>query len=214
MKLWQLTFSYCVVLLLLFVLAAKAGATEITLTQAQIDAVLADNPCEVCPDPPPIDPPPIDPPPIDPPPEPGNCEDTTSPVTLKGWNQVFIAPFPMPTYQNVTFQVVPQYGYYSIGFDTGNTVDDGKISLLENGTTPGIRHTSISECKGDLNVVDSCKLSYGLGGGMRWATNGRAGSCDLKKNTRYYFNVTFLNPDGTSACGGSPCYINLQITNL
>jgi hypothetical protein len=198
-------------LLTLLMLPFFVKATTITLTQEQIDQVLADNPVE-----PPVEPPlepPIEPPlepPIEPPSE---CSDTTAPVTLRGWGQVFLGQFPMPTYQNVTYQTVPRFGYLSIAFDTGNIIDDGKLSLLENAATPGLRQTSISECKGDLNVAPECYKDYGLGGGLRWATNGKSGACPLQKNHRYYFNITFL--DGIqSKCGGDPCYVNIQATNF
>jgi hypothetical protein len=51
----------------LFMVGIFASAqTSIVLTQAQVDSVLAQNPpepCEICPDPPPIEPPPVEPPP-------------------------------------------------------------------------------------------------------------------------------------------------------
>jgi len=190
-------------------------ASEITLTQSQVDAVLADNPTECPPvnECPPIDPP-VEPPepPVEPP-VPSECVDSTDDSTIKGWTQVFFGAWPYPTYQNVTYQQVPIDGYYAIQFNTGNVVDDGKLSLLENPNTPGRRLASYSECKGDFNVPDECKMIFGLGGGMWWSTKNRGGACELKPNTTYYYNVTF-KVDGESECVGEPCYISFQYSNL
>ena len=206
-----LMFTFMIALLLLPMLVR---ATTITLTQEQVDAVRVDNPCEVCPEPP-VEPP-IEPP-IEPPVEPPTtCEDSNWQSSVFGWGSVFYTAFPGPVYENVMNKIVPRYGYYAIGFNTRGFVDDGKLSLLENSSTPGLRMGSISECKGDFNVSSSCRTPLGLGGGVRWSTNNKMGSCKLKSNTTYYFNVTFTNGvDNTqSNCGGSPCYINLQHTNF
>ena len=208
--------KYWIIFFLTVASALVMAETTLVLTQGQIDSVLADNPqecppIEECPVEPPVEPP-IEPP-VEPP-IPSECEDSTAQGTVKGWTQVWLGAFPMPTYQNVTYEIVPQHGYYAIAFNTGNVVDDGKISLLENPATPGRRLGAFSECKGDFNVSEDCWMTWGLGGGLRWATNGKSGACELKPNTDYYFNVTFTNPEtGISNCGHSPCYINLQHIN-
>ena len=207
--------KYLILLLIMF--CSAAGATTITLTQAQVDAVLADNPpepCEVCP---PIEPP-IEPPvepPVEPP-IPSQCVDSELEGTIKGWSQVWVGAFPYPTSDNVRWNVVPRKGYMAIQFNTRNFVSDGKITDLANGMTPGIRTGSYSECKGDFAVAPECKITWGLGGGLRWATNGRNNACVLKPDTVYYFNITFTDGvDGDSTtCRGAPCYVDLQYQNF
>ncbi len=192
-------------LLSLYALNARA---EITLTPGNY--VVESCPvCEICPDP--VDPP--DPPP-DPPP--ANCENSTTLAgTTVGWHAFFKEPFPRPVYKNVTNWIIPQKGYLAIQFNTGNVLEDGKLSLLENPASPGIRRGSISKCKGVFNTGPVCSRVWGLGGGIRWATNGAAG-CPLDRNTTYFFNVTFtdgVRPNSTT-CGGSPCRINVQAYNF
>ena len=149
-------------------------------------------------------------------PESQSCDDVTLAGNIIGWGSFWSAGFPGPTYENVTNRIIPQKGYMAIEFNTGNVNDDGKISALENSSTPGIRIGSFSQCPGDFDVPAECRYTWGLGGGLRWATNNRSGACDLDANTTYYFNITFT--DGvdlnTSTCNSTPCRINLQHVNL
>jgi hypothetical protein len=199
---------------------APTMLTTIQLTQPQIDKVKLENCqiceiCEVCPEPP-IDPPPIDPPPIDPPP--ADCQDTTTlQGSAKAWTAVFYQSFPGPTYENVMNIVIPQRGFWSVAFNTGSARDNGKLSLLENSASPGIRKGSISKCLGDFHAPPAeCKYSWGLGGGILWATDGKAGACQLERGELYYFNVTYTNgvSPATSQCRATPCRINLQHYNF
>lgn len=206
-----------VLLLLVSVVAFATVTVTVDGEVVDVESVVVNIQTLDDPDPP-VEPPdpPVEPP-VEPPEPPNECQDNSvDPITLRSWNQVFLGQFPMPTYQNVSWLVVPRFGYLSIAFNTGNTDDDGKISLLENSATGGIRKTSISECKGDLEVDSSCFKSYGLGGGLQWATNGRQGACQLKQNTTYYFNTTFLdaNTNNGTWCVGTPCYVNIQVTNF
>ena len=202
-------------LIALLFICTYAHATEITLTQSQVDAVLADNPQSCppvdCPDP--IDPPPE--PPVDPtpPPEPSQCVDSTDPSTIQVWESVLYGEFPMPTYQNVTYKKVPQDGYYALAFNTEDVLDSAKFSLLENPATPGMRLAAYSECRGDFDVAPECQKQFGLGGGITWSTEGKAGACQLKPNTTYFFNVTFKVDGVTSNCAKEPCYISYQYSN-
>ncbi len=141
-------------------------------------------------------------------------------VTLAGnnveWASFWSTSFPGPVYENVTNWIVPQKGYLALEFNTANFVDNGKISALENASTPGIRTGSISTCPGDFDVPAECRYQWGLGGGLRWATNGKLDACPLDSNTTYYFNITFT--DGadinSSTCNASPCRVNLQHYNF
>ena len=150
-------------------------------------------------------------------PEQQSCDSVTLAGNIVQWSTFWSASFPGPVYENVTNWIIPQRGYLAIEFNTANVNDDGKISSLENSSTPGIRNGSISTCPGDFTDVPAeCTYQWGLGGGLRWATNGKLGACDLDSNTTYYFNITFT--DGvdltSSTCGGAPCRINLQHTNF
>jgi len=145
-----------------------------------------------------------------------SCDSVTLAGNIVAWGTFWSANFPGPGYENVTNWIIPQKGYLALEFNTANFVDDGKISALENSSTPGIRTGSISQCPGDFDVPAECRYVWGLGGGLRWATNGKLGACDLDPNTMYYFNITFT--DGfdlnTSSCNSTPCRINLQHVNL
>jgi len=195
--------------------ASYAVATEITLTDEQVDQVLADNPVscppvEECPEPP-VEPPE---PPVEPP-VPEQCQDSDLQGTIKQWTQVFYGAFPLPTYQNVTYQNVPQDGYYSIQFYTGNIVDDGKMTVLENAATPYIKIASFSKCKGYFGGPEQCSEVAGGGGGLTWSTKGTSGACELQPYTTYYWNISFVDPQtGLSKCKAAPCYVNFQYYNL
>lgn len=145
-----------------------------------------------------------------------SCNNVTLSGNVIDWSSFWTAAFPGPVYENETNVIVSQKGYLAIKFDTGNIVDDGKISALENSSTNGIRLGSYSQCPGDFDVPDECKMTWGLGGGLRWATNGKIGACQLQSNTTYYFNITFTNgvDPNSYSCTAIPCRVNLQHINL
>jgi hypothetical protein len=134
--------------------------------------------------------------------------------TVVAWENFWLSNFPAPGYDN-RFVTIPKTGYYALKFKTGNIVDDGKMSTVETTITDGVRLGSFSECPGDFDVAPECDYVWGISGGIRWATNGRTGACQLKPNTTYYFNVTFT--DGvsgtTSTCNTNYCVTNLQHVN-
>lgn len=144
------------------------------------------------------------------------CDFVTLSGNIVDWSSFWTASFPGPTYENVSNVIIAQKGYLAIKFNTADFIDDGKMTLLENPTTPGIRTGAYSECPGDFNVPAECKFSWGLGGGLRWATNGKLGSCELQPDTTYYFSVTFTDGEdpNTSTCNNSPCRINVQHVNF
>lgn len=191
---------------LLLVCGTAWAETTITLTADQVADVIEQNTTPV-PDPP-------DPPAPDPPPQ--ECDQVQLAGSVVGWQSVFSEPFPYPVYRNRTYLTVQRDGYLAVQFRTGDVIDDGKLSVLENPQTPGIRTGAISQCAGDFNVESVCRRSWGLGGGIRWATNARPGACQLSPRTVYFFNITFTNgTDPTSSnCVGSPCWVNLQHVNL
>lgn len=134
--------------------------------------------------------------------------------TVKGWQAFWLVNFPAPGYDN-RFATIPTQGYLALKFDTGNIVDDGKMSTIETTVTDGIRRGAFSECPGDFDVAPECGYVWGISGGIRWATNDRSGACQLKPNTTYYFNVTYtdgVNPS-SSTCNTSRCITTLQHVN-
>ena len=123
--------------------------------------------------------------------------------------------FPGPVSDN-KFLTIPRSGFFALEFNTGNIVDDGKMTTIETTVTDGIRLGSFSKCPGDFDVPAECQHTWGIGGGVRWATNGRADACQLELDTTYYFNVTFTDgstPSSTT-CDKSPCYTNMQYINV
>jgi len=130
------------------------------------------------------------------------------------WENFWQVFFPAPISDN-KFAAIPRTGFLALKFNTGNIVDDGKMTTIETTITDGVRLGAFSECPGDFDVAPLCRYTWGIGGGVRWATNGRADACQLKPNTSYYFNVTFT--DGisgtTSTCSTSRCITNLQYSN-
>lgn len=142
------------------------------------------------------------------------CSNPTISGNVQSWNNFWGTGFPMPK-SDSQFMSIPIKGYVALKFNTGSVIDDGKISSIETTTTTGVRLGSFSACPGDFEVPAECKLIWGLGGGIRWATNGRDGACDLAPNTTYYFNITYT--DGISAstttCLSSPCVTNMQHSN-
>jgi hypothetical protein len=145
-----------------------------------------------------------------------SCDSVTLAGNIVNWSEFWYQAFPGPVYENVTNYIIPRLGYLAIEFNTANIIDDGKISALENPSTPGIRTGSISTCPGDFDVPAECRYTWGLGGGLPWSTNGKLGTCALDSNTTYYFNITFTDGVDTdsSTCNLSPCRINLQHANF
>jgi plastocyanin len=145
-----------------------------------------------------------------------SCDSVTLAGSVVNWSSFWYQVFPGPVYENVTNYLVSRTGYLAIEFNTANIIDDGKISALENASTPGIKTGAISTCPGDFDVPAECGYTWGLGGGLSWSTNGKLGTCQLDSNTTYYFNITFTDgvDTSTSTCGSSPCRINLQHYNF
>lgn len=151
---------------------------------------------------------------ITPTPEPSSCDDPPLSGNEVGWTDFWLVDFPEPGYDN-RFATIPTTGYYAVKFNTGSIISDGKMSTIETTQTDGVRLGSFSECPGDFNVTDECQMVWGIGGGIRWATNGRSDACQLEPNTDYYFNVTFTNgvSGSTTSCNDAPCVTNLQHVN-
>ena len=130
------------------------------------------------------------------------------------WEDFWQVFFPGPV-SDSKYRTVPIGGYSSIVFETANIIDDGKFTTIETTITDGVRLGAISECPGEFDVADECKYQWGIGGGIRWATNGRADACQLDPNTKYYFNLTFTDgvTPSTTTCDKQPCITNVQVSN-
>lgn len=147
-------------------------------------------------------------------PDPNSCPTPALSGIEVDWINLFLVDFPMPGYDN-RFTTIPQTGYYALKFNTGNVVDDGKMSSIETTVTDGVRLGAFSKCPGDFDVAPECDFVWGISGGIRWATNGRVGACQLEPNTDYYFNITYTDgeDDLSSTCNSSPCITTLQHVN-
>jgi hypothetical protein len=148
------------------------------------------------------------------PPTTTNCPTPSLSGSVENWADLWGLDFPLPVYDN-QFVEIPRYGYLALKFNTGSVFDDGKLTTIETTQTDGVRLGAISECPGDFNVPTDCDYIWGISGGIRWATNGRSGACQLQNNTDYYFNVTFtdgVNP-GTTTCNSAPCVTAYQAVN-
>ena len=134
--------------------------------------------------------------------------------TLGFWENFWQVAFPGPVSDN-EFLLIPGFSFYALEFNTGNFVDDGKMTTIETTAEDGLRLGSFSKCPGDFDVPAECQHTWGISGGIRWATNGRLGACQLEPNTTYYFNVTFTDGvnAGSTTCDVSKCFTRLQVDN-
>lgn len=151
-------------------------------------------------------------------PDPNSCSSVPlgpgSPTWVNTWESFWIVEFPAPV-SDSRFLTIARFGYHALEFNTGNIVDDGSLLTIETTVTDGVRLGSISKCPGDFDVPAECQHVWGIGGGIRWATNNRAGACQLEPETTYYFNLTYTDgiDPGASTCGKSPCITNVQVQN-
>jgi len=130
------------------------------------------------------------------------------------WQNLWRTKFPLPIYANKEV-TIPRTGYVAYEFFTGSIVDNGALVSVGNTKTTGVRTGAISKCPGSFDTTPECTYKWGLGGGIRWATDGRSEACQLQPNTTYYFNVTFtdgVDPKSTT-CTRSPCISTLQTVN-
>lgn len=73
---------------------------------------------------------------------------------------------------------------------------------------------AISETPGNFNVSENCKTSS-RDTSLEWDTTRTSDTaCQLKKNTTYYWNITFTDglSSGNTSCT-SDCYAGLVINN-
>jgi len=147
--------------------------------------------------------------------DPDSCSPGTLPGTVREWKDDFwLEAWPQPVYDNRK-AFMKTNDYFALKFNTGNIVDNGKIKTVETTYTDGLRLGSFSECPGDFDVAPECQHRWGISGDIVWATDGKAGACQLKPNTTYYFNVTFTDGvDGSNtSCYSNPCVTSFQVNN-
>lgn len=154
-------------------------------------------------------------PPPPPPPEPGNCPDPALTGTSQSWGNFWGVNFPGPTYDNKN-RDIPRFGYHAISFWTGSVNDNGSLATLETTATAGARLGAVSECPGDFDVAPECQKLWGIGGAIMWATDGKAGACQLDNDKTYYFNITYTDGSDPSQsnCDGTPCRTKIQHANF
>ena len=141
------------------------------------------------------------------------CSATPLSGNIETWKSFWLVDFPKPGYDN-RYGTVPRFGYLALEFNTGSVVSTGKLYTVETTITDGVRLGAISQCPGDFDVAPECDYSWGIGGGLTWATDGGLG-CQLDPNTTYYFNLTYTDGvvPSTSTCSSSPCITTIQHVN-
>ena len=208
--------KYLFLLLLPIMAFAHPPATVLIDGVSYVPETAVEPPVPVEPPKPPIPVEPKPPVPVEPkPPVPQTCgTPSLTAATNREWTQVFRDAWPQPVSAQKRLYI-PTRGYYSVSFNTGNVSDAGFFTNIEASGTIGYRLGAVSECPGDFNVQDECQYKWGGNGGIFWSTNDRAGYCQLKANTTYYWNLTFtdgINPD-SSRCVGSYCETYFQVSN-
>ena len=152
------------------------------------------------------------------------CPDLPLGGEVREWEDVMGSAWPLGT-SNVTNIVVPDPGYLSLRFETGDDTGTGRITDIENTTAAGVRTGTISTCQGDFrtDLPTECRHTWGIGGAIRWSTEASpdVSDCALKPNTVYFFNTTFMaDPydENSSTCNSvlTPpvCSITLNHTSF
>ena len=203
---------YSIMLVMLMVYGVSYAQTTVTVDGVAVDfATLVVNITTVAEPPePPIDPP-IDPEPPIPPEPPSDCGTTPPNGKVESWVSAFSVPFPAPKSRQKVISVPRNGGWYAVVFNTGNFIAKGGLSNFEAAATVGSREISISKCPGEFNnVPDECWQWVGASQRViPWATFPiYGGYCILDKNTKYYFNVRFIDQ-----CNGTYCNTTLRATN-
>jgi len=139
------------------------------------------------------------------------CDPSPLSGLISLWSNYWQKEFPEPNFDN-KFATIPKNGFLALEFNSGDTIGDGKLTTIETTATDGLRFGTLSTCPGDFDVEPECDHVWGVGGSIRWETNGRVGACHLEPNTTYYFNVTFTDGQspGTSSCDSAPCITTFQ----
>jgi len=153
-------------------------------------------------------------------PEPTNpsCDPPPLYGVTEPWADFWGVEFPGPSF-DTKHAAVTKSGYLALEFNTGDVVDWGLLELVNSTWTAGLRTGALSECPGDFDVASECIGHWGTGDALAWATNGIIGTCQLKANTTYYFNMTFTDGfDPTSSTCESlvwdnTCYARVQHFN-
>lgn len=141
------------------------------------------------------------------------CDVGLTSSVMKEWNSFFGSVWPGPKSRETRVRV-PELGYYSVHFETGDVADSGAVSTFEASGTDGSRILSISETPGCFDVAPECK-AQGRKSGIGWTTTGNGDGCQLKSHTSYYWNVTFTDgyTPGSSTCLGTFCDTYLWVIN-
>ena len=142
------------------------------------------------------------------------CSEPNLDGSIVTWENLFDREFPLPTGAKEPLNLGLN-GYKAIEFTTTNADDRGLFAAIPNVNANGAKLGAISECPGDFDVPDTCWEVWGTGY-LIWNTGADPqNDCALKKDTTYYFNLTFTNgvdPD-SSTCDSSRCITTVQTIN-
>jgi hypothetical protein len=146
--------------------------------------------------------------------DPSVCDVTLTNSYFRSWAISFGAAFPGPNFTRIGFAYVPADGFTAYTFNTGDAEDGGYVATFQANGTGGSRKISFSEVPGCFDVEPNCVAS-GRDSDLEWDTTGTSSTaCQLKKQTTYYWNITFTDgadPDSSSC--PNDCYAGLVINN-
>lgn len=146
--------------------------------------------------------------------DPSVCDVTLESSYFRSWALSFGDAFPGPNFTRIPFAYVPFDGYTAYTFETGDVEDGGFVATFQANGTGGARLISISEVPGCFDVNPNCKTGI-RDSDLEWDTTGTSETaCQLKKQTTYYWNITFTNgvDPATTRCPGD-CYAGLVVNN-
>ena len=142
------------------------------------------------------------------------CTEPSLEGSVITWANLWGREFPLPTGAKEPLNL-SYNGYKAIKFTTTSEDDRGLFATIPNVNANGAKFGAISECPGDFDVLDTCWEVWGTGS-LIWNTGADPqNDCALKKDTTYYFNLTFTNGDDpdSSTCDSSRCITTVQTIN-
>jgi hypothetical protein len=151
----------------------------------------------------------------------GNCTPPTLAGSTVAWEDIRLAAWPFPSFQQ-DFVGVGQGQYLAVEFFTGSVIASGAVSTIPASITNGNRLITFAPCPGQFTEQPSqCSFQWGLGGTLGWSTDSSADAafCPLLPNTTYYMNITFtdgvnVSTDTCERIFGSACFTELVTVKI